>query len=340
MSRGKRGGRRTGQTLGSESFAVSCVCGERMEGRRRSESQVLICPSCGGSVFVLGESPLPLPKPRERQARGAEAREDLPVHPRAPRWKARARLFRRRLRAAIGGLASLRRFFTIPVLVAAAVVGVVAATVVWQSSRRSEQRLADEAEALGRGGLAALDRGDLSEAHRRLEAAVRRLAALKHGVADEREIRQAAAETDVVANLLSRPLSELLSEAASTRPGAARLAGRSVVLDCEPKWDDAGMAAWEGVGFLGDEPVRVDLGELTVFRSADPARAQRVLLGAKMAGLERTAAGWRLSLDAESGVWLTHPAVLEHLGLTDRETLAVAAGRRESLGLPPWRRER
>ena len=51
-----------GSSNGDMPFAVLCPCGQLSQGVRQRKHQVRRCTACGASVFVLGLSPLPLPR--------------------------------------------------------------------------------------------------------------------------------------------------------------------------------------------------------------------------------------------------------------------------------------
>lgn len=339
----KRAARRGHSSQGSTPFHVRCHCGESIEGYRRAEPQVLTCPSCGGSVFVLAESPLIPPKPivRESQKEDRNAASPPPAgkwRGKNWRWRARVRLGSRRIAILHRRILSLRRFLTIPFLVGVAVTVSVVLTVGWQLHERREQRLVREADDAGRLGLAALESGDMTEAYRRLDAAARILRELDRPVAGRQSYLQAAAETELAVGFLGEPLWQLLSDAASIRgSGAQRITGRTVILAGVLKPNADGRIVLDAVGFFGDDAISADMESLGITRSAVFRPGESVLLGAKMDRVEKDGQGWRLVFSPSSGVWITHPAILAYLGIDDPEMRGVVARQRESLGLPNWR---
>src|SRR5690606_24553635 len=59
---------------GPTPFTTRCLCGESIQGYRRADYQVLTCPHCSSSVFVLARNPLPPPEGLQRDEEPVSAR--------------------------------------------------------------------------------------------------------------------------------------------------------------------------------------------------------------------------------------------------------------------------
>src|SRR5437016_3035903 len=56
--------------LAPRMYDIACPCGGRLSGQRQAQHQVVRCPACGESRFILPHSPLPEPladRPSQRR---------------------------------------------------------------------------------------------------------------------------------------------------------------------------------------------------------------------------------------------------------------------------------
>lgn len=325
---------RTQRSAAATPFQVQCLCGDKVDGLRRDEFQVLTCPSCHHSIFVLAQSPLPSPRPNSAPDSPVPTKSSPMRRQRSAR--ARVRLARRRWRRFSGRILSVRRFFTLPILVGMTVLVVTLCTFLWQWKQNARRQIAADAARLGRAGLAALVNGDLVDAQKDLSRSAELLRRIESPLENERVYLQAAQETELVASLPGKSLQQILREAADSGESAEVLHERSLLFDGELAVDDEGRALPIPVGFVGDEAVVLDVASLPMFKNTNHTGALRILFGVKMRSLTRYEQGWKLDVDPSSAAWMTHPALLDYLGLSDVETKTTANEQRDRLGLPPW----
>lgn len=325
---------RSSRTSPPASFQIRCVCGDRIEGLRREDFQVLTCPSCGSSIFVLGQSPLPTPRPPAKQP--APAHDTTKPARRRHTVRARARLARRRLRAVGWRIVGLRRWFTLPVLVGLAALAVTLGTFLWQWEQYTQTQMSATAMRSGQQGLAALAEGDLTKAQKELSRAATLLANLKQPLQDQRTYLQAAKETELTASLPARSLQEILREATMAADPSTVLGDRSFLYEGTLLFADSGRLAPITVGRIGEESIHLDLAGIPLFEPEFVHEGTRVLFGAKMLTLRKGDQEWILEVAPDSAAWITHPALLKYLGLADDSIERTAERQRERLGLPPW----
>jgi hypothetical protein len=269
-------------------FAVTCPAGHVVRGLRQRRHQVVSCAECGVDVFVLPRSPFP-------------DRND-------PRSKGRTRRspWRRPLVAA--ALAIL--------IVASALAGLFVAL-----TRRSaetadvETHVSAAEQALSEGRL----RRAVDEFAKARELALERPDIL---VASRlRALTQQYRETSLVADLLSESLAEILIRAARSHedewkaqfekrylgPGQAN----AVVFDAEVRRDAAGQYHLDWDLKAGDEPTRLEIGDLVVLGDLPLNQPRRLIFGARLGSIAREQNGvWVVRFDPSSGVLLTDPRVV------------------------------
>jgi hypothetical protein len=278
-------------------YEVTCACGQAVRGGRKRRHQVVPCPACGASVFVLPRSPWP-PVP---DANGAVAAGAAPARGRSP-W----------LMPAVAGAVSLAALLALFLLTLP------------RLSRRPQgaateplspaQRLVAEIEA----GRRALADGNYRLAVGRFGAAAE-LRDRHPGLLspeDDRRLTQWQRQSDLLARLLSRSLQEIVQEASLLRDAdewQAKFAddyrGRAVVFDDVVQRDAGGRPALSTYAVVvNKQTVRLALEDLKLFQALPLAPPARLLFGARLAGCAREEGGaWVIRFEPDSGVLLTDP---------------------------------
>jgi len=136
-----------------------------------------------------------------------------------------------------------------------------------------------------------------------------------------RTLDQRHRETSLVADLLSESLGEILVRAARSNedewkaqfekrylgPGQAN----AVVFDAEVRRDAAGQYHLNWDLEAGNEPARLEIGDLAVFHDLPLDEPRRMLFGARLGRIAQEQNGvWVVRFDPASGVLLTDPRVL------------------------------
>ena len=220
-----------------------------------------------------------------------------------------------------------------PLLTAGAVSLVVLALVVRQGRQRLEQlpRIAE----LGRTeGLAKLDAGEFYVAKRLLSDAAAAVDGLGGRVEGAEEIRQGAREAAIFTDLVPESLERIVEEAVTYRTDATpwsdyfrtHYRGRSVIIDAPVTEapDPAKPGSTYQVDYrllLGKGPrpdgrARIDLTNFALFIDARTTVGEQKPFGARLASLELDLGRneWVIGLEADSGVFITHPRALEAVG--------------------------
>jgi hypothetical protein len=263
-------------------------------------------------------------RPARKRRRAAAVEEDAADHDRRPRES--------RTPPGMVEIPGRKRRFSGRSLglLGLAVITIVASTIGINAWQRYRERLPAEAEADRTAGIAALAEGKIDEARRRLTRAADSLKQL--GVADERltETRQIAAEVAIAVDLLQVSLPQLLDEAA--RLGESEWSshfgniyrGRSIAFDdvIEATQAEGGYRlssrVFCGVGPEATRTGRFDLAGLKLIEEHAPKVKERVVFGARLESVDLVDGTWAIRFAPESGVWLTHPDVLNLVQLTPR----------------------
>jgi len=296
------------------SYDISCPCGGHVRGQRLSRHQVVPCPACGESRFVLPSSPLP-----ELPAASVAA----PTSKRLPAF-------------AIG-----------PVVVGGLIVVVVLAIFLlrpWSKSDQpaepppSEERLKE----LTAEGNSALADGAYLRAARQFEAAL--AVGDKLGgrpAAERRRLAQLHRQAALLSDLLAESPAEIVRQAVGL-PEAEwqelfrrRYAGAALVLD---DTISRGADGRYQMGFRIVTPAgaaHLDLTPLRILRDLPMAQPQRFLLGLRLAALRRDAAGWTFATDPDSAVLLTDPEVFAGLSLAPDAEIREVLKRQRAWVEPP-----
>jgi len=284
-------------------FAIACSCGHVAAGVRGKVHRDVHCPACGQSVFVLPASPW----------LGINPKRYDPV-----------REFSRR-----SSMADLRFWrWRMPLIAAALTTGVVVAVFYLVLPRFGEEKvderpaqLADPQDLIDAGRRSLAD-GNFFLAEHQFSAA--EFPSRNTASASAKELDQLRRQASLLAHLHGRSLQEILSEALPLRNDdewkerfRAEHLGKALVFD-----DVVGL---DGVGRpmltvyrvrAGTEKARIALEDLQVLGALPLNPPQRLLFGARLAGLGREQGGaWVFHLEPESGVLLT-----------DRGAAAACAG--------------
>ncbi len=212
-----------------------------------------------------------------------------------------------------------------------AVILLIAATIGFRMWRQHRQDLPQIA-ALGRiDGLAALDEGEFDKAHQLLSRARHAVESLGDAVEGAAQIRQGAAEAEIFVSLVPDRLEAILDAAgrSDATEWPARFStlykGRSIIVDAyviaaektsgQTRYELDYQILPDGEGKL-PRVGRIDTTGFGLFQATQPKLGDHVTFGARLASFaydERTKE-WRVGLEPQSGVFLTHPKALEALG--------------------------
>lgn len=262
-------------------FALTCRCGQRIEGERTTTFRDVACPRCRRKVYVFPISPLV-------RAFGPKSETFTPVVP-APR----------RSRAVLVGL----------VVVLIGVVAIVG--IVMVSSSPTLEPGPPQPVASAEDAHNALVLGD----HRR---AGEIFASAAGAAADENERRrldQWQRQAALIADLSAIGLPEMVRRVPGTPEDVwqstfrKRYSGTALLFDALMYRDATGQYSLDYSLFDGDKEIRIAWEELDVLRGLPMAESIRVILGGRITDAERTPAGWVIHLRADSGVLFTDEEV-------------------------------
>jgi hypothetical protein len=285
------------RSTSSSPFTVVCRCGSPIHGRRRRRSQVLPCPACGRPIFVLARSPyLDRSGSRSGGLRGVVA---------APSTSP-----------------ATFRLWRLPLYAAAATITALVIAFMLLAPLLSRPAPEDNAVARLESARRALDEGSFHRARAELEAADRECRRRPDALprTDQLLLDRLMRQTQLLDNLLSESLQDLLGQASATRREdewrrrfQRDYKGLAVLFDDEVGLDAAGRPTLLSAAVeVGEERARVALEDLTVLRKAPLDAPQRVLFGGRLARFERDGDSWVIGFDPDSGVLFT-----------DAETLAA-----------------
>jgi hypothetical protein len=308
----------TAAVLPAEPYGVTCACGQRHEGIRETEYQVLECNGCGRRLFVLSQCPYP------------EIDESAPLqHADGGAPIRRGRRSSRKRRAASTGvaqtprreneqkipaatdavLAAPRRKLVTPLrLVAVGIVAIFAATGFWQYQRSVRaQAERDFREHADRGDAALKDR-DFVTAFAEYQQAVAALDKLDRDDAKARQVRQMFRECRAASDLATKTLPEILQaverwSAADPEDWKQRFhteyAGQWIVLNTTVRRAPAGSFPSSSLGTRIEFPLGIGgravelLVSGTAFDSLNPGDTpQRAILAVELATCELAGDRW------------------------------------------------
>jgi hypothetical protein len=285
-------------------FEVACSCGQPVRGLRRSRHQMIRCEACRAAVFVLARSPLPPSPPRGAMRAGLRGagRKEFGDRDGTARRAAPTMLWRWPLLAAAVTLL--------------AVGGVFAALFVHFGQRvpPTEALKPEEITDHVKSGERALAAGKFRLATDELQAALALLKQHPEGLpaAEGRRVLRLERQADLLADLLSESLGEILQSAAGRQEEewqaqfARRYRDRAVVFDADVRREAPGVFHLDYQVRAGAEPARIDLGGLKFLAALPVDRPPRLLFGARLASVSREFPGvWVVRFTSDSGVLLT-----------------------------------
>lgn len=288
-------------------YEITCKCGQVVRGNRQGQAQVVPCPGCGQSVFVLPRSPYP----SLDQAPLSKPVVDRPQYP----------------------FPFIPRPWGLPLLAAAlTLVGVVLIYALILPYLGKKDLDTGPDPAVGEAIAAHVEAGQKWMAEGSFQLAVQELEAARQlheqhpqalTVADGRWLKQRYREAALLAGLVRNSLQEVLLQAASVRREEDwavqfrdNYLGKVVIFDDIVHRDAEGrcsLAVYEVR--VGDRLARLELGELKLLQTLPLERPRRLIFGARLAGIAREApGGWVIRFQPDSGVLLT-----------DEQALAAAA---------------
>jgi hypothetical protein len=273
-------------------YEVVCECGGVVKGLRKSRHQVVPCPGCGRSVFVLPFSPLPPVASADNSIK--EIPPTAERQPFGPRIKA---------------------------LVAAAVALVAIIFIVFLAL--SPRRANPGPQAINQrmnAGKQFLAQGKFHEAVRELDAAfgLRERYPDALSASDRRDLMQLHRQATLLVDLLSQSLENILFQASEELDEQEwqalfgdRYKGRAVVFFAEVRRDAHANYQLDYDFFVQDKRAIVELGNIQLLHALPLNRPQRLLFGARLASVGSEAGGtWVIRFEPDSGVLLTDPGAV------------------------------
>jgi hypothetical protein len=296
----------------STPFEVRCPCGHATAGQRQPRHQVVRCPACQRSLFVLPASPLPVPRNASwssaRRGLGQALADGSPRQaPPSGRW-----LFWRWPLVAAGltlvvvvlGLAALIHF-----------------TGRDPAATHSTHAGTDPQDLL-RDADAALERGHLQIAADRYIQAAALLGRPQGGASlqEVRRVRRLAAQAKLVDELLPESLADVVHHAGIDgdrwpEKFADRYRGLGVIFDAEVRRDVLPDRSKQyRINYhveVDGQRVQVELRDLEVLALLELEKPTRLLFGARLASVAREAGGgWVVRFQPDSGVLLTDERIV------------------------------
>ena len=220
-------------------------------------------------------------------------------------------------------------------LIFVAVVLIVAATIGQGIWRKKLEGLPKDFERGKTEGIAALERGEFGSAKQILQTAAEAIRLLGGRLEDPEveNVRQAADEAAIYADLMDLSLETLVDRAARARPGddwpstfKASVEGRSIVIEAhvtavpDPGQPDStyeiDYRIGYGKGSTPDGRGRIDLKGFRLTDDAHPKLGDRLAFGARVAAVEfeLDRKEWVVKLEPKSGVFVRHYKALRYLG--------------------------
>lgn len=273
-------------------FEVTCLCGTVARGLRQPRHQVLTCAGCGRRVFILPLSPYL-----------ADALTAPPAPTPHPSPRARSPWHRPLLAALLTLLAA-----------AAILTALLPYLLHLTFPQPAPRTFADYMHA----GQRALAQGKFQSAARELRTAWGWQNAHRDEVslAQRRQLTQLYRQADLLSDLLSESLEEILRHAADLirdpeewrREFAKRYKGKAVVFDAEVRPDPARQFQLDYVVFQDDRPAQLELTDVQLLHLLPLQKPERLLIGLRLARVDLEAGGvWVIRFEPDSGVLLTDP---------------------------------
>jgi hypothetical protein len=181
-------------------------------------------------------------------------------------------------------------------------------------------------------GLTSLDAGHFDEAKQILTEGSEAFDYLRDDSDDAQAVRQAAKEASILADLVGRPLDEIIDRFAAGEAGKADFRtlekGRSIVVEARVTGTpdmgegyDLDFRVPVGPGPTPARPLgKLDVKNLELLTNLKPNLGETVLIGVRLSDLELIDGVWSIRLDPKSGVLMTRWAALQAIGwpVTDR----------------------
>jgi hypothetical protein len=277
-------------------YEVVCACGHVAVGFRRPVAQVVSCARCGAKVFILPLSPFPpIASSRAGSREIRRATRKVWLMPAA---------------AVVATVAGL--FLAYQFVVAPWIAGSDAPPAPAMPARTERAAFAFQLHAA---------RQRLSEGSFRLARATLEQARQESGNewrALPREQRQdwtqLQRQAAVLADLLAEPLEDVVRHASGVKEAEwdaefrQRYQGRAVVFDVVVQRLTEGGYRHNYCLVNPHDEARLELGDLALLRRLPLDQPQRLVFGARLAGVGREApGGWVVRLAPDSGVFLTDP---------------------------------
>jgi hypothetical protein len=221
--------------------------------------------------------------------------------------------------------------------VALAVVLVIGLTIRAQIRQAYRDRIPEIVKTARTTGLDSLDAGRFDEAKQILAAGAAAFDYVRDESDEAKQIRQAAKEAAVLADLVGRPMEEIIDTFAAGESGKLDFAnldkGRSLVVEARvtstPETGDAYDVDYRVAVGPGPTPARplgkLDLKGLELIENLKPRLGDTVLIGVRLRDLELADGFWQIRLDPKSGVLMTRWNALAALGWPVTERAAAAA---------------
>jgi hypothetical protein len=300
------------------------------EGVEEAEAEIEWVEPIEGEGEGQGEAeapPVEVEIPYEEDLAAARARQAAPAQPRPTRRARRpepepeAVAVEEEDEAVAATSGRRRHALRFAAIAAVAIVALVLG--LWQ--RFKQQEYPKIAERGRTEGLKALDAGEFDKARDLLNRARRAVDGMRGEFRGAEEIRQGAEEADLIADLVDEPLERLLDQAARVGPEEWALAfdrqykGRGILLDVHI----VGPAAGGGFeldyrvlarGPNGPRVARIDTAGFKLLELAHPKPGDGLIFGARLGSFRLDGDAWRITLQPDSGVIMTHPRALEALG--------------------------
>lgn len=203
---------------------------------------------------------------------------------------------------------------------------IIALTIRGQIRQNYRDRIPEIVKKARTDGLASLDAGRFDEAKQILNEAASAFDYLRENSDEAKEIRQAAREASILADLVGRPLDEIIDRFAAGEAGKADFRnldkGRSLVVEARVT-----ATPDQGGGYdldfrvpvgPGPNPARplgkLDVKNLELMANLKPNLGETVLIGVRLSDLELADGVWWIRLDPKSGVLMTRWAALGSIG--------------------------
>ena len=225
-----------------------------------------------------------------------------------------------------------------PIVVLACVVLLVLGAFGFRNWRHYRQNLPQVVRIGYEEGIPALEAGKFDHAHQLLSEAKAAVDALGGAVDNGEEVRHAADEALIFANLLTDSLETLLDEAARYPQAWAdrfdtKYKGRAVIIDATitATPNTAGSNRYEldylvlgpGQGAREQRYARIDLTGFEAITLAGHKEGDQVIFGAQLAAFQydQEAQEWRIRFEPKTGVSITHIKALQSMGWPTGEFL-------------------